>query len=263
MRNVFGTWANRADRKRAQKLYRAFNHNSYIIHEDQYRVIIATGFSDDSANGKTGAMIQIWILPKDVKPNDATKTGFDRVVCGDCWKRPSADHSSPEPVDYEQAEALGWRAFVTVAKGQRLANHAVCPASNEAKADRKARGIDKDVSCDTCGLCKGRAIGARSIQIEKHGARPDRCYVLVHNAPRSIWKAYREGRYARLVDLSLFAGRNVRFGAYGDPVYLPFPIVKAIASVAKNYTGYTHQWARPMYRAYSAFFMASTNGARA
>ena len=257
------TVQDRARRKHEAKLLKAFNQNSYIIHEDAYRVIIATGFEDDSSNGKTGAMIQIWILPKDVKPNDAVKTGYDRVICGDCWKRPSADHSSPEPIDYALAESLGWRAFVTVAKGQRLANHAVCPASNEAKADRESRGIVKDVSCETCGLCKGNAIKARSIQIEKHGARPDRCYVLVHNAPRSIWAAYRAGRYARLIDLSLFAGREVRFGAYGDPVYIPYPIVKAIASVASNYTGYTHQWARPMYRAYSQFFMASTNGARA
>ena len=33
-------------------------------------VCIVTGLSQGSANGKTGAMFQTWILPRDVKPNE-------------------------------------------------------------------------------------------------------------------------------------------------------------------------------------------------
>ena len=260
MSKTFATYQARHDRKAAAKLLKAFNRNTYVIHEDDYRVVLASGFEDDSTNEKTGAMIQTWILAKADKPSSMIKHGLDSVVCGSCWKRPKADHSNPEPIDYALAESQGWRAFVTVAKGQRLENHAVCPASNESKADRKAKGIDKDVTCATCGLCKGNATSARSITIEKHGQHADRCYVSM-KAPNSIYRAWKAGRYAKLVDLSMLAGKRVRFGSYGDPVYIPFPIVKAIASVAKNYTGYTHQWQRPQYRAYAQFFMASTNAA--
>jgi hypothetical protein len=47
-------------------------------------VCIVTGFTDRSANGKTGSMLQTWILRQDVKPNVAFKNGQGRSVCGDC-----------------------------------------------------------------------------------------------------------------------------------------------------------------------------------
>jgi hypothetical protein len=37
-----------------------------------------------SANAKTGPMAQAWVLCADTAPNDATHTGQDRAVCGDC-----------------------------------------------------------------------------------------------------------------------------------------------------------------------------------
>jgi len=51
--------------------------------------------------------------------------------------------------------------------------------------------------------------------------------------------------------------RFVRFGSYGEPSLIPIEIVDAIAMVAKNWTGYTHQWARKPE--YAHFFMASTH----
>lgn len=50
-------------------------------------VVIASGFRAGSANEKTGSMIQTWILRADVKPNQATKTGADSSICGDCPHR--------------------------------------------------------------------------------------------------------------------------------------------------------------------------------
>lgn len=47
-------------------------------------VVIATGFTESSANSKTGNMIQTWIMRQDVKPNEAFKNGLGRSVCGDC-----------------------------------------------------------------------------------------------------------------------------------------------------------------------------------
>jgi hypothetical protein len=61
--------------------------NGFILHEDQHRVIIATGFSTPSDNRKTGDMVQIWILCKAEDPVTAIRTGLDRLICGNCRHR--------------------------------------------------------------------------------------------------------------------------------------------------------------------------------
>lgn len=61
-----------------------------------------------------------------------------------------------------------------------------------------------------------------------------------------------------LVDLLEMAkDRYVRFGTYGEPTMHPIKVVEVMASVAKTYTGYTHQWFRKPE--YLMFFMASTH----
>jgi hypothetical protein len=42
-----------------------------------------------SGNRKTGNMVQTWILPADLEPHDAIKSGDDASVCGDCPLKPS------------------------------------------------------------------------------------------------------------------------------------------------------------------------------
>lgn len=54
-------------------------------------------------------------------------------------------------------------------------------------------------------------------------------------------------------------GRYVRFGTYGEPSLIPFPLVKDICEVAASWTGYTHQWRKPWAYDYGRFFMASTH----
>jgi hypothetical protein len=51
-------------------------------------VLIATGLTTDSANAKTGAMVQTFILRQDERPTEALKTGADASICGDCPHRP-------------------------------------------------------------------------------------------------------------------------------------------------------------------------------
>ena len=85
------------------------------------------------------------------------------------------------------------------------------------------------------------------------------CYVKTVHAPAAVWKAFNRGNYSLLTDYSLFAGRKVRFGSYGEPVLIPFKIVKAIAEYSVGWTGYTHTWNRPEFQAYKAYFMASCN----
>jgi hypothetical protein len=50
-----------------------------------------------------------------------------------------------------------------------------------------------------------------------------------------------------------------RFGSYGEPVLLPFPLVAYIVERVKSYTGYTHAWKNPLYGSYKKYFMASTD----
>jgi hypothetical protein len=58
--------------------------NGFILHETKTRVIIVTGTTRPSSNSKTGPMLQVWVLNRNVSPIDATKTGEDRNICGTC-----------------------------------------------------------------------------------------------------------------------------------------------------------------------------------
>jgi hypothetical protein len=133
-------------------------------------VVIATGLNDKTDNGKTGDMIQTWIMRQDVSPNVAVKSGLDASVCGDCNLRPI--HS-------------------------------------------KARGKRKP------------------------------CYVKTWQAPRSIYAAYKRGRYARVTPeeaRQLFAGRKLRLGSYGNPSASPFTMWEIAAAETIGRTGYIHNW---------------------
>jgi hypothetical protein len=90
------------------------------------------------------------------------------------------------------------------------------------------------------------------------------CYVNVAQGPLAVWDAYQAGSYPVLSQgdyARVFAGRAVRFGAYGEPILIPLDIVRAIATTCTNWTGYTHQWARPEYAEYRAYVMASCDSA--
>tara|TARA_R100000306_G_C4361101_1_gene135301 strand:- start:72 stop:809 length:738 start_codon:yes stop_codon:yes gene_type:complete len=50
-------------------------------------VVLASGFDRPSHNGKTGVMIQVYILRADMPPQEAVNTGQDVSVCGDCKMR--------------------------------------------------------------------------------------------------------------------------------------------------------------------------------
>jgi hypothetical protein len=52
-------------------------------------VVIANRITQASANGKTGNMVQTFIIRSDVAPTIALKSGQDASVCGDCMHRPA------------------------------------------------------------------------------------------------------------------------------------------------------------------------------
>ena len=56
-----------------------------IIHETQNTIIIATGLASKSVNVKTGDMVQIWILNKNINPVEAVMSGIDaKTICKGC-----------------------------------------------------------------------------------------------------------------------------------------------------------------------------------
>lgn len=83
--------------------------NGYVLFETAFLVAIATGFKRKSANRKTGAMIQIWILNRNLHPVVAQQLGKDKVVCGNCPLRPALGGSCY--VETGKAPAAVWRAY--------------------------------------------------------------------------------------------------------------------------------------------------------
>jgi hypothetical protein len=107
-------------------------------------------------------------------------------------------------------------------------------------------GLDAATICQGCPFASGNG-----------------CYVNVGQAPLSIWNSFKRGLPVMTPKdyTKYFAGRKVRFGAYGNPTLLPIAKVKAIAKASDGWTGYFHNWktmAPAQRNAYNAYFMAST-----
>ena len=74
-------------------------------------IAIACRITEASANGKTGAMVQTFIMRKDIAPHEALKTGDDSSVCGDCPLRPINKGATRCYVRVYQAPLSVWNAF--------------------------------------------------------------------------------------------------------------------------------------------------------
>jgi hypothetical protein len=58
--------------------------NGYVVYENNQIAVIATGFTHPSDNPKTGPMIQVYILVRNIHPVEAIRSGKDSLICGDC-----------------------------------------------------------------------------------------------------------------------------------------------------------------------------------
>lgn len=88
-----------------------------------------------------------------------------------------------------------------------------------------------------CGDCPLRGVNGKGRS----------CYVVTHQAPLSVYRAFKRGSYreASFDEVrELSAGRMVRIGSYGDPAAVPVHVWKLYTAKAKGWTGYTHQWKR-------------------
>jgi len=86
----------------------------------------------------------------------------------------------------------------------------------------------KDYS--VCGDCKHSIYGT--------------CYVNLANAPLQVWRAYKKDRYDFINEdsISLFDGKKMRIGSYGEPTAVPFGIWNMLLKRVSGATSYTHQW---------------------
>lgn len=70
------------------------NTNSLVVYDGPSMidgkpiVVILTGLASSSANGKTGDLVQSFIIRSDIEPHQALKTGDDASICGLCPHRP-------------------------------------------------------------------------------------------------------------------------------------------------------------------------------
>ena len=74
-------------------------------------IAIACRITQASNNTKTGAMVQTFIMRRDIAPHLALKTGDDASVCGDCPLRPIHKGKTRCYVRVYQAPLSVWNAF--------------------------------------------------------------------------------------------------------------------------------------------------------
>jgi len=99
--------------------------------------------------------------------------------------------------------------------------------------------VKQNLDGSICGNCPLRG---------KHidGKRKNRvCYVNLGQGPRSVYLAYKNGRYPKISPMHPFwqqltADRVIRCGTYGDPCALPRAFWSAVLKSCKGWTGYTH-----------------------
>lgn len=89
--------------------------NGYVIYEGPSVldgspiVAILTDVYNPSRNAKTGDMLQTWILRADMHPAEATRSGADASICGDCRHRPANEGTCY--VNLHWAPSAVWRAY--------------------------------------------------------------------------------------------------------------------------------------------------------
>ena len=125
--------------------------------------------------------------------------------------------------------------------------------SDVAPVEALKTGADASI----CGDCPHRPLLAKT-----NGQAP--CYVNVGRSVRSVYEAYKRGRYTRADAATIakaLAGKIVRLGTYGDPAAAPVTMWAKITRYAAGRRGYTHQWDRPEFdaAAWAPLVMASAD----
>jgi len=109
-------------------------------------VVVLATYSD--RNTKTGTMVQTYILRADMNPLEASKSGADVAICGDCV------HRGTPTDDPARKQAKGRTCYVNLGQGVlatwRAWQRGVYPAADTADA-RRAIGRGRMVRIGTYG----------------------------------------------------------------------------------------------------------------
>jgi hypothetical protein len=116
-------------------------------------------------------------------------------------------------------------------------------------------GADESI----CGDCAHRPYLIKTGQSDEPP-----CYVNVGRSVRSVYEAYKRGRYTKADAATIakaLAGKIVRIGTYGDGAAAPVRMWNEITRYAAGRRGYTHQWDRPGFdaAAWAPLVMASAD----
>ena len=146
---------------------------------------------------------------------------------------------------WEGASLIDGAPIVVIATGLRKASGNVKTGGmiqtfiiRQDIAPHKALRTGDDRS--VCGDCPKRPA---LFTAKGPGDKP--CYVDVAKSVRSVHLCYSKGNYPRVSPehaADLFAGRELRLGAYGNPSAAPFDLWQTVAAKTAGRTGYIHNW---------------------
>jgi hypothetical protein len=154
---------------------------------------------------------------------------------------------------YKGPSLINEKSIVAIATGLKGGSHNVKTgamvqvwilAADQNPIKTYETGADEAI----CGDCKHGKMGT--------------CYVNLGQGPYAVYGAYQRDKYTEATDDLIkthFAGRTVRFGAYGDPAAIPLYVWEKILSVSERHTAYTHQWKKDRVQPYKSFCMASVD----
>ena len=152
-------------------------------------------------------------------------------------------HEGPSQLDGSQIVVIGTKRSTNVKTGD-MSQIWILPYSLDPLAALKA-----SQNAGICGDCPLQ--GVFDPQTSKIQGRT--CYVTLHHAPLSIWKAWKRGSYTRPTPKGVrkfFQGATTRLGAYGDPAAIPTNLLEDWVRFSSGHTGYTHQiWTQNPERA--------------
>jgi len=208
-----------------------------------------------------------------------------KCLCRECGKpfSPAKDYQISENAkvisEAAKADCNGVIVYHGVSNGENIV--AIATGLVKESENRKTGSmvqiwiLHADVS-PTDAIESGKDVGICGDCIHRKG-KGGACYVNPGQAPNQIFDSFKKGNYPYIVDAikkfeggditdvyvkdgmwDLFSRSFVRFGAYGDPSFIPLPIIEKIAENCKGFTGYTHQWKKANSE-YQKYFMASVD----
>lgn len=93
----------------------------------------------------------------------------------------------------------------------------------------------------------------------------DGCYVVWHQSPLSVYKAYGRRSYEKYTGSWLDLAKldtHLRVGSAGEPTKMPAHKWREILGRVKSWTGYTHRWKQASNLSFRTFCMASVHSVK-